>query len=101
MPATHLMSVDFPAPLSPTSAITSPSRTSKSTACNAWTQPNCLETPRSSRVGAVVVLTGGLYDGRGARKERPDRVRSYLQYFLYWPTQTCLLFRNTSLKRSL
>src|SRR5213076_2139102 len=77
MPATHLMSVDLPAPLSPTSAITSPSRTSKSTSCKARTEPKCLETPRSSRVGAVVVaLTGGLYHGRGARNgaPRPDKV---------------------------
>src|SRR5436190_18456721 len=71
------MSVDLPAPLSPTSAITSPSRTSKSTSCKARTEPKCLETPRSSRVGAVVVaLTGGLYHGRGARNgaPRPDKV---------------------------
>src|SRR5437762_1116435 len=70
------MSVDLPAPLSPTSAITSPSRTSKSTSCKASTEPKCFETPRSSRVGAVVVFTGGLYHGRGARNgaPRPDKV---------------------------
>src|SRR3954465_3453075 len=49
MPAMHLMSVDFPAPLSPTSAITSPSRTSRSTSVSACTDPNDLKTPRSSR----------------------------------------------------
>ena len=35
IPATHLISVDLPAPLSPTSAITSPARTSKSTSVSA------------------------------------------------------------------
>ncbi len=49
MPAMHLISVDLPAPLSPTSAITSPFRTSKSTSVSACTEPNDLETPRSSR----------------------------------------------------
>src|SRR5438046_6603707 len=51
MPATHLISVDLPAPLSPTSAITSPLRTSRSTSVSAWTEPNDLETPRSSSRG--------------------------------------------------
>src|SRR5437868_12766206 len=51
MPATHLISVDLPAPLSPTSAITSPSRTSKSTSVSACTDPNDFEIPRSSSVG--------------------------------------------------
>jgi len=35
VPATHLTSVDFPAPLSPTRAITSPRLTSKSTSVSA------------------------------------------------------------------
>src|SRR5439155_8270699 len=56
MPATHLMSVDLPAPLSPTSAITSPSRTSKSTSESACTDPKALEIPRSSRVGASLLI---------------------------------------------
>ena len=47
VPATHLMSVDFPAPLSPTSAITSPCRTSKSTSLSASTEPNDFVMPRS------------------------------------------------------
>src|SRR5229473_5333105 len=51
IPATHLISVDLPAPLSPTSAITSPCRTSKSTSVSACTEPNDFETPRSSRRG--------------------------------------------------
>src|SRR5919201_4804239 len=68
MPATHLISVDLPAPLSPTSAITSPSRTSKSTSVSACTDPNDLETPRSSRVGAPFPLTAS-----SIRREAPRR----------------------------
>src|SRR5258705_3743004 len=56
MPATHLIRVDLPAPLSPTSAMTSPSRTSKSTSLSACTDPNAFEMPRSWRIG--VSLTG-------------------------------------------
>src|SRR3989475_3334815 len=55
VPATHLTSVDLPAPLSPTRAITSPSRTSKSTSSSACTDPNAFEMPRSSRVGASLM----------------------------------------------
>src|SRR5918911_608630 len=51
MPAMHLMSVDLPAPLSPTRAITSPARTLKSTWVRACTAPNDLEMPRSSSTG--------------------------------------------------
>src|SRR5207244_8677367 len=65
MPATDLISVDFPAPLSPTSAITSPSRTSKSTSARAWTEPNDFEIPRSSRIGAAALMPGFLPQERG------------------------------------
>src|SRR6266496_494104 len=65
MPATLLISVDLPAPLSPTSAITSPSRTSKSTSRSASTDPKLLETPCSSSVGGEVAFTGGFYHGGG------------------------------------
>src|SRR5512133_1105028 len=51
IPATHLIRVDLPAPLSPTSAITSPWRTSKSTSVSACTEPNDFEIPRSWRSG--------------------------------------------------
>ena len=47
----HLISVDLPAPLSPTSAITSPDRTSKSTSSSALTDPKLLQMPRVSSVG--------------------------------------------------
>src|ERR671934_1294958 len=56
MPAMHLISVDLPAPLSPTSAITSPSRTSKSTSVSACTEPNDLEIPRISRSGLSLTV---------------------------------------------
>src|SRR5436309_8127141 len=55
MPAMHLISVVFPAPLSPTSAVTSPARTTKSTSCSTWTGPKLLFTPRSCRIGSVNV----------------------------------------------
>ena len=47
----HLMRVDLPAPLSPTSAMTSPEATWKSTSKRAWTAPKDLETFRSSSIG--------------------------------------------------
>src|SRR4249919_2153293 len=47
MPAMALTNVDFPAPLSPTRATTSPGRTSKSTSLSAWTGPKLLLTPFS------------------------------------------------------
>src|SRR3954451_6698892 len=46
-----LISVDLPAPLSPTTATTSPAPTSKSTSVSASTAPNRLVTPLSSRSG--------------------------------------------------
>ena len=54
----HLISVDLPAPLSPTRAITSPGETWKSTSNNAWTAPKLFETPCSSRTGVSVTLKG-------------------------------------------
>src|SRR5947208_9612887 len=58
MPAMHLMSVDLPAPLSPTNAITSPARASKSTSVSACTEPKAFETPRSSRSGWSLIFEG-------------------------------------------
>src|SRR5207248_6210440 len=60
MPAMHLISVDLPAPLSPTSAITSPWRTSKSTSVSAWTEPNDLEIARSSSSGVSFTVAAFL-----------------------------------------
>src|SRR5262245_39104871 len=74
MPATHLTSVDLPAPLSPTSAVTSPARTVKSTPCSTCTGPKCLSTPRSCRIGSVTTTPPGAADAR-PRVSRP-RIRS-------------------------
>src|SRR2546423_13802584 len=82
MPATHLINVDLPAPLSPTSAITSPSRTSKSTSESACTDPKFFETPRSSSAGVCVVAVAVSLTfscGRGAEAPRP---RSFLAVLL-------------------
>src|SRR6476660_8083843 len=54
MPAMALTRVDLPAPLSPTSAVTSPGYTWKSTSCRTCTTPKLLLTPRSSRMGSVI-----------------------------------------------
>ena len=49
-PASTLTSVDFPAPLSPTSATTSPAWTSSSMSVSAETAPKRFETPRKDRM---------------------------------------------------
>ena len=77
MPATHLIRVDLPAPLSPTRAITSPGRTSKSTSVSACTEPKLFEIPWSSSSGVVdagaVVMCG---KGRwGRHEDGPTRSR--------------------------
>src|ERR1044071_7392523 len=79
MPAMHLMRVDLPAPLSPTSAMTSPSRTSRSTSVSACTDPNDLKTPRSSRRG--LSLTSRFIshrDGEGDPFRAPSPLNSLL-----------------------
>src|SRR3954449_3346980 len=104
MPATHLISVDLPAPLSPTSAMTSPARTSKSTSVSACTEPKFFDTPRSSRRGAVEDVGDGVIvmsvwvraGGRPLVRAAPESMfLAYVdqQYFLYSPTQTSLFFR--------
>src|SRR3954454_3896648 len=70
MPAIVLISVDLPAPLSPTSAITSPGYARKSTLVSACTGPKLLETPRSSSSGLSVACA--IEDRwRGARGRAP------------------------------
>ena len=54
IPAIDLISVDLPAPLSPTSAMISPGWTTRSTSVSACTEPKCFDTPRSSSVGVPV-----------------------------------------------
>ena len=51
-----LIVTDFPAPLSPASAVTLPAGTVKSTPSRALTAPNTLLTPRNSRSGAPSVM---------------------------------------------
>src|ERR671938_1302348 len=81
IPATHLISVDLPAPLSPTSAITSPSETSKFTASSACTEPKLFETSRSSRVGGFA-FTRVFYKRWGALEGTPHRVDRLLAVLL-------------------
>src|SRR5918996_1205533 len=76
MPAMHLISVDLPAPLSPTSAMTSPERTSKSTSASACTEPNVFERSRISRSG--VSLTAVF------KKEAVEVRRPHLHHSPSW-----------------
>src|SRR5918996_1950790 len=74
IPAIPLIKVDLPAPLSPTRAITSPRRTSKSTSESACTAPKALETPLHSRSGAVAAIpTLPGRAGDGAPGDAPSR----------------------------
>ncbi len=68
-PAMTLTRVDFPAPLSPSSATTSPAWTVRSTSLSAWTAPNLLEIPDSSRIGCAITCPRGdpLFGGRTVR----------------------------------
>ena len=68
----HLTNVDLPAPLSPTSAVTSPAFAVKSTEESTWTGPNDLSTPRSSSVGLAVMSYHLLCRARGRRRRSAD-----------------------------
>src|SRR3954465_2931529 len=54
IPAMHFTSVDLPAPLSPTSAVTSPAFTVRSTSWRTCTGPKLLFSFRISRSGSVI-----------------------------------------------
>src|SRR5690348_11671926 len=101
MPAMHLIRVDLPAPLSPTSAITSPALTEKSTSVRACTEPNDLVIPRTSSSGlsftVAVFLTQNLWRRPRGRLHLDSRAL-YLQNCANSPTQTSLFFRKLSLK---
>src|SRR5215207_5890115 len=75
IPAIVFTSVDLPAPLSPTSATTSPGRTSKSTSLSAWTGPKLLLTPFRASTGvlSLAFITRLLSRGRtrGAPRGAP------------------------------
>src|SRR5438874_2672712 len=73
MPETTLISVDLPAPLSPTRATTSDGRTSKRTSVSACTAPNRLLMPRSSNSGpgrSTVIRPSRSSDGGGRGSRR-------------------------------
>src|SRR5580704_4046899 len=55
-PEMVLIVTDLPAPLSPTSAVILPAGTERLTLSRAWTAPNDLLTPRSSRSGTSSVM---------------------------------------------
>src|SRR5919201_6088157 len=84
MPATHLIRVDLPAPLSPTSAITSPSRTSKSTSVSACTERKCLDIPLTASVGVTTEVSSAVsaaavvIASRGWGRVRAPTRRSFL-----------------------
>src|SRR4051794_41791184 len=68
IPAIVLTSVDLPAPLSPTSATTSPERISKSTSWRACTGPKLLLTPWSASTGVSVLIHLLLRSSGGRRR---------------------------------
>src|SRR4026207_1559153 len=71
MPAMHLISGGLAAPLSPTSAMTSPVRTSKSTSVSACTEPNVFERSRISRSGVSLTSVGPSEKERWRRASTP------------------------------
>src|SRR3954451_2960621 len=100
MPAMHLISVDLPAPLSPTSAMTSPSRTSKSTSLSACTEPNDLVIPRSWRSGVSLRVTPSQSD-RGSPPPRappPCLTTSLLAELLVLPDADVALLEELVLE---
>src|SRR5215208_970356 len=71
-------SVDFPAPFSPTSACTSPARSSRSTPSSAVTPANRLTIRSIRRTGCTSALISSPLDGVGVekgerRKEKGER----------------------------
>src|SRR4051794_13169359 len=83
MPAMHLMRVDLPAPLSPTRAMTWPGATWKFTWYRACTAPKLFDTPRSSRIGSLLLTfslrSRQLRPAGGAAVTRRRRMATGLQ----------------------
>src|SRR2546430_17740160 len=100
MPATHLISVDLPAPLSPTSAITSPARTSKSAPSRAKTAPKCFSIWRSSRIG-VASFTGRFLPRRSARRPGAPHRRFLLAVLLVLALADLVLRQEPVLEQEL
>src|SRR4051812_2124522 len=100
-PEMTLTSVDFPAPLSPTSATTSPGMTSISASVRACTAPKRFEMPFSDRTGVAVAVAvtssllpvfeiedrGG--DPRAAPARDPYCRPAFLQADAYFGVQIC------------
>src|SRR5262245_34808946 len=59
MPAMHLVSTDFPAPLSPQRPVTCPAGRSRSTSVSACTGPKCLSRPRTLSRGSSAACALG------------------------------------------
>src|SRR5215203_2461196 len=107
IPAIVFTSVDLPAPLSPTSATTSPGRTSKSTSLSAWTGPKLLLTPFRASTGvlSLAFITRLLSRGRtGAPRGAPPHsphvtywMPASLQPAAYLPEQISSADQNLSL----
>ncbi len=70
------ISVDLPAPFSPSSACTSPRRTSNDTSSLATTPGNSLRMPRISRTSSSLTLTAAdaIAVGGRAKSDRPPTV---------------------------
>src|SRR5216110_954080 len=68
-PVTTLKNVVLPAPLGPISPMIAPCGTSRSTSFRATTPPNCLTTPRTSRMGARGSVAAPILDVRGVGKQ--------------------------------
>src|SRR5512135_364400 len=78
MPATPLIRVHLPAPLSPTRAVTSPARASKSTPLSTSTAPKLFWMPRRLSSGAAALGVSLIRPSlaRGGRSDpTPDRVQ--------------------------
>src|SRR3954453_7561856 len=68
MPPMHLTNVDLPAPLSPTSAVTSPGYTARETSRRTCTGPKLLLIPRTSSRGVAVTVLLSQGHGRWWRR---------------------------------
>src|ERR1044072_1216395 len=91
--AMHFVSVDLPAPLSPTRAMTSPGDTWKSTSNSAWTAPKLFETPCSSSTG--VSLTFSLSSSPWPKAPRAPR-RGALAHSLLLQTDLLAVRRDVA-----
>src|ERR687898_274133 len=72
MPVMTLMSVDLPAPFSPTRAWTSPPRSSNDTSSSARVAPNRLDIPRMARTGAASASVTGRRPARYTPRHPPN-----------------------------